>query len=201
MQKQFDTVLEHALNRFTNGGLLVGDLVKFKKDWAKHKDLESQHEVLMQIRSMIEQGYNLRVTNLANRFPAVMGGDNTDYSNPARKVATVAQEIAPGRYYNYVSLPADLLEPVDTYPNLPPIPDKMVRPDKSHIKQKEFKAPGIEDKASTSPGRQTRGSDHGDQKIQKGDRELTGKNVKIPSKPAKDAADPASYTYRYLPKR
>jgi len=199
VQKRFDVVFESALTRNTNGGFLVGDLVTFKKDWTRHKELESQDETLSRIRSMIEQGYNLKVTDIKNRYPAVGGGSNTDYINPASRIVVIAQEIAPGRYYNYLSVPGDILTVVDVYPNLAPIPDKFSRKDGSHIKAKEVKPTDTSDKSMTTPGYQTRLSDAGNKKLTVGDRYLNNTNTAIPSKPAEGSRDPAKYTFNYLP--
>ena len=51
-----------------------------------------------------------------------------------------------------------------------------------------------------SPSR-TRTADQGDGKDSKSDVSLLNKNVSIPSSPAENERDPASYTARYMPKK
>ena len=65
----------------------------------------------------------------------------------------VTLELAPGLYKDFVTLPAHVLTPVDTYPNLAPVPDSLKRKDNNNIDPKEIE---IKDSKETtiSPLRQ-----------------------------------------------
>lgn len=160
MKKRFIRLYENNIDRFTNGGFLVGDIVKIKPGSYNHKAFEGQEEIKAQIKSLIDSDLNIRIINIKNKYPGVMGANNTDYINPFGRTVDIGQEIAPGRYYNTTSVPDAILERIPTYPGLPPIPDSMKRADKSHIDTKEVE--------NTDKNRS-----------------LQNKNVKIPSVDAK----------------
>ena len=166
------------MDRYTNGGLLVGDIVKIKPNAFNHRSFEGNEELKSQLKAMMDSDLNIRVIHIKNAYPAVMGANNIDYTNPAHRTIDIAQEIAPGRLYNKISVPAEVIERKDYYPNLPPIPDSMKREDKSHIKPKEVKAKNTN-------------SEMGDKEIN-----LGNKNVKLDHA---IAAKPT--TARYLPKK
>jgi hypothetical protein len=130
-------------------------------------------------------------------MPATMGAGNTDYNGYSFS-AEVCREIAPGRFSNdAITVPVHLLVHVDSYPNLPEVPAKHKYEDKTHIEPKPVKDES-EEVPFLSPNR-TRTADLGNGKDSKSETHLSGKNVKIPSVPAKGAKDPASYTAAYLP--
>ena len=139
MKKRFLKLYENNIDRFTNGGFLIGDIVKIKPGSYNHKAFEGQEEIKAQIKSLIDSDLNIRVVNIKNKYPGVMGANNTDYINPFNRTVDIGQEIMPGRYYNTTSVPGEILERVPTYPNLPPVPASMKREDKSHIDTKEVK--------------------------------------------------------------
>jgi len=201
MNKKFVKLYESALQRFTNGGFLAGDVVVFMKDalsdpWFKSLGTNTQEK----IKSMINSGLNLRISAIKNVRPNVMGAGNTDYTGTEVNV-DITSEIAPGRYMDFVTVPGRLLEPVSSYPNLPEVPEIFKKNDPS--KRVNIKPKKVKDEAEEvpflKPG-ETRKSDIGG-KLDTGDRSLLNKNVSIPSSPAVNHKDPASYTAAYLPKR
>jgi len=201
MNKKFVKIYESALQRFTNGGFLAGDVVVFKKDalsdpWFKSLGTNTQEK----IKSMINSGLNLRISAIKNIRPNVMGAGNTDYTGTEVNV-DITSEIAPGKYMDFVTVPGKLLEPVSSYPNLPDVPEVFKKNDpgkRVNIKPKKVKDEA-EEVPFLKPG-ETRKSDVGG-KLVAGDRSLLNKNVSIPSSPAVNHKDPASYTAAYLPKR
>lgn len=201
MNKRFVKLYESALQRFTNGGFLAGDVVVFKKDalsdpWFKSLGNNTQEK----IKSMINSGLNLRISAIKNVRPNVMGAGNTDYTGTEVNV-DITSEIAPGKYMDFVTVPGRLLEPVSSYPNLPDVPEIFKKNDPS--KRVNIKPKKVKDEAEEipflKPG-ETRKSDVGG-KLETGDRSLLNKNIAIPSSPAINQKDPASYTAAYLPKR
>lgn len=141
-KKRFLKLYESTINRFTNGGFLTGDVVKLKPNAFNHKVFDGQEETKSHIKAMMDSDLNLRVTNVKNAYPAVMGGSNTDYASPKERMVDVAQEIAPGRYYNTITVPAEVLERVtdgDETNSLPPVPNSIKKADPSQIKPTEVK--------------------------------------------------------------
>jgi len=188
------------MQRYTLGGFLAGDLVIFKENalrdaWFKDKGINTVEK----IKEMMNSGLNLRVSAVKTILPAVGGAGNNDYNN-GEVVLDITSEIAPGRYKDFITIPAHLVHPKSSYPNLPDVPEVFKKDDPSrrtNIKPKKLKDENQE-VPFLSPG-QTKLSDIGNKKLSKGDRELNNTNVKIPSSPAVGHADPASYTAKYLP--
>ena len=140
MKHKFLKLYEGTIKRFTNGGLLVGDIVKLKPGAHNHPSFDGAEETKIHIKALMDSDLNIRVVNIKNNYPAVMGGNNSDTRTPLAQTVDIAQEIMPGRLYNHVSVPAELVERIDFYPNLPPIPNSMKREDTSHIKPKPIEA-------------------------------------------------------------
>jgi len=202
MKRNFVELFESAMQRYTLGGLLAGDVVVFREGafsdpWYKGLGENTKEK----IQSMVNSGLNLRVTNIKNVLPAVQGAGNTDYTGTDFNV-DITSEIAPGRYMDFVTVPGRMIQPKSSYPNLPEVPEVFKKDDparKAFIKPKKVK-----DEAEEVPfitPKDTKLSDLGNKKLSKGDRELLNTNVKIPSSPVQGQSDPASYTYKYLPKR
>lgn len=201
MKRNFVDLYESAMQRYTLGGLLAGDLVVFREGafndpWYKGLGVNTKEK----IQSMVNSGLNLRVSAIKTVLPAVQGAGNTDYTGTEFN-ADITAEIAPGKYMDFVTVPGRLLEPKSSYPNLPEVPEVFKKDDPSrrvNIKPKKVKDES-EEVPFISP-KDTRLSDLGNNKLSKGDRELLNTNVKIPSSPVANHKDPASYTYQYLPK-
>jgi len=200
MNKNFVKIYESVMQRYTNRGFLAGDVITFKKnalnsEWFKSLGSNTQEK----IKQMINSGLNLRISSIKNVLPNVGGAGNTDFTGTEVNL-DITTEIAPGRYGDFCTIPGDLVEVQSSYPNLPPVPDVFKKDDPAkrvHIKPKEVG--DTENKTPFLAPHQTKQSDLGDGKLSEGDRELKNTNVKIPSAPVKGAADPASYTYQYLP--
>jgi len=199
MNKKFLKLYESWMRCTNRGGFEVSDIVKFKDNALKHDFIKkSSDEIVKFVKDLINDGCALRVKNITNTFPAVMGAGNTDDTG-AGVMIEVCREIAPGRFEEAgVLVHPDMLARIDVYPNLTPVPDKFKRKEKINIKPKEVKDEEGEEVPFYSPKPGTRRSDvHG--KMEAGDRSLNNVNVVIPSSPAKGHNDPASYTANYLP--
>lgn len=199
MNKRFIKLYESWMSRYNHSGFLVGDIVKFKEDALKHEFFKTvASSIADRIKEIINNGCSLRVKNIINNYPSVMGAANTDDAGPDFTVE-VCEELAPGMFAaSGVQVHPGVLEIIDVYPNLTPVPDKFKRKEKINIKPKEVKDEEGEEVPFYSPKPGTRRSDvHG--KMEAGDRSLNNVNVVIPSSPAKGHNDPASYTANYLP--
>jgi len=200
MKRNFVKLFESALQRYSSGGFLTGDVVVFREgamsdEWFKSLGSNTKEK----IKNMVNSGLNLRVSAIKNKYPNVGGAGNTDFIGSDVDV-DITSEIAPGRYMDFVTVPGRLLEPKSSYPNLPEVPEVFKKDDPS--KRTNIKPEVVKDEQEEVPffsPAQTRLSDVGNKKLSKGDRELKNQNVKIPSSPAKGHNDPASYTANYLP--
>lgn len=198
MNKRFVKVYESIVSRYTRGGFLTGDVVKFVPDVLRDpffKNVDDTYKAKVKEYSECEE--TLRVRNIKSTFPAVMGAGNPDYNGYSFGIE-VSREIAPGTFENGgIVVPQHLITKVESYPNLPAVPDKFKKKDSSQITPKEVKDES-EEVPYFSPSR-TRTADLGNKKDSKSETSLTNHNTKIPSSPASGAKDPASYTANYLP--
>lgn len=198
--KRFTQIFESTLSRHTNGGFLTSDLVKLKKNALSHVEFETNEEMKFKLKAIMDSDLNLRIVNIKNKYPAVQGGVNTDTNLPFGRIIDIAQEIAPGRFHNFISVPEEVLERIESYPNSSPIPNSLKRDDTTQIEPIPVDIEEDEE-CMLSPRHLTHKSDDGKGHLIKGDRELKNTNTKIPAEPAKGQADPADYVARYLPKR
>jgi hypothetical protein len=205
---KFVKLYESSIQRYTRGGFLTGDLVKFTENAFRDDFFKKQApNYIQKAKSFNDSGLNLRVSAIKAVRPTIHSGD---IQNEAESfLIDIVQEVAPGLYREFITVPAHLLEPIHTYPNLAPVPDGLKRKGDININ------PKLEDVAAAaesilSPNRQTMTSDLGNQKDDKGDRKLNNVNVQIPSSPAQgertpdvnpNFPNPGKSTARYLPKR
>jgi hypothetical protein len=198
MKKRFLRLYESWLTRYNHGGFLQGDIVKFKSDALKHPFVKTQADDLVQnLKDLIDGGLTLRVTNVINKFPAVMGTGNPDDSGPDFTVE-VGEDVGGGRIIKHAIVHVGMLDKIDTTPGLEEVPDKNKYDNKVKIKPVEVKDEA-EEVPFYSPAR-TRTSDRGNQKLAPTEASLKNVNIKIPAGKNFIDADPAAYTAKYMPK-
>jgi len=187
MGKKYLTLVETYLSRYERGGFLVGDVFKFNDNFKSsetYKKLGSNSRDL--IDQMIETGLHVRVVGIKDttspRYPGNPQTSSADVS------LTLALDSGGGRYTHFVNVSPELGEPVSFYPNLPPIPDAVVRKNNTNIKPKEVEP---QDNLSNQ-------SDKGDGKLSKTNLTLPDKNTALPSQPATPSPAVDSYTHDYL---
>jgi hypothetical protein len=203
---KFINLYESAIQRFTRGGLLVGDLVKFKSGIFSDDFFKDQSpNYAEKIKSFIDSGLNIRVSSIKPVRPSYQPGNI--YNESSEFLVDIVLEKAPGLYYDFITVPMRVLEHVDTGVNLAPIPDALRYNDKSSTDVSEVGDAKRGSETLLDPYRQTRTSDLGDGKDSKSETELSNTNVKIPSSPSVDAKNPSifspqkDYTKNYLPKK
>ena len=199
MNRKFVKLYESWMRRTNRGGFEVSDIVKFKDNALKDSFFKTQSdEIAKLVKDLIDDGCALRVKNVINEYPAVMGAGNTDNTGKGVMIE-VCRELAPGLFEPAgVIVPPNILTKVDVYPNLTTVPDKFKRKEKINIKPVEVKDEEGEEVPFYSPVNTRRSDVHG--KMEAGDRSLTNTNIKIPASPNVTRKDPASYTADYLPK-
>lgn len=198
---KFVKLYESAISRYTRGGFLTGDLVKFTETALKDEFFGQQSpNYVAKIKSFIDSGLNIRVSAVKPVRPSTQPGNIQNEASSF--LVDITLELAPGLYKDFVTVPAHVIQHLDTGVNLAPIPDSLKRKDDTNIKAKEVDIKS-EDELMASPHRQTGTSDLGDKKDSEGDRQLNNTNTVIPSSPAVGEKSPAveKGTARYLPKR
>ena len=122
--KKFLALLEKYQDRFEQKGFLVGDVVKFDKDFKSKDSYKSMGDNVKElIDSYIDSGLHIRVTNAD-------GGNDI----------VVAQDHGGGRFVGKVTIPTSFVSPVDFGDNLAPIPDVQRHDTKIDIKPVEVPA-------------------------------------------------------------
>ena len=197
---KFTNLYESSIQRFTRGGFLIGDLVKIKESSLSDEFFKKQAtNYIEKVKEFMNSGLNIRVSAVKPVYPNSYSPGNIQ--NEAESfLCDLVLEKAPGLYYAFLTVPAHVLEHIDTGINLAPVPDVLKRPNNEIIEPEDISQ--LKDPTSyMSPYRQTLTSDKGDTKDSKSEVTLNNKNVKIPSKTAENENDPANYTAKYLPKK
>jgi len=203
---KFAKLYESAIQRFTRGGLLVGDLVKFKKNIFDDDFFKNQSaNYADKVKSFIDSGLNIRISSIKTVRPSYQSGNV--YNEGSEFIADVVLEKAPGLYYDFITVPVRVLEHFDTGVNLAPVPDSLRYDDKSSTDISELGTTKKGAEALLDPFRQTRTTDFGNGKDSNSETYLPSQNTKIKSSPSEDAKEPSvysrqkDYTKNYLPKK
>lgn len=182
MKSKYIELLENTLTRFQRGGYLVGDYIKFAD---KYKSAESYKELTPQVKAALEdvitlcKDMNLRVVNVKNKYPSAAPGNENNTNGQV--FIDVGLDYGGGRFYNVVTVPADLLEVIDYGINLAPLPKALTRDNIITLKPE----PVTLDKNSDTY-KQTRQTAQGGKKDEDSEVTLADKNTKIPGKSAKE---------------
>ena len=165
---KFETLLENTRARYTMSGLLVGDLVKVKNealtsDWAK----KQAPNLIEKLKEFVDTDLNVRVSSVKALRPSVSNAVHAE-SQVDDFYCDVVIETAPGLYYNFITLPIDLLEVVDQDINLAEVPDSLKR----ETPDSEMKEVAVENSDDPmNPSKQT--------SVKDGDKTLPEDNSKI----------------------
>ena len=189
--KKFVKLHESYMRRYERGGFLVGDVFKFNDNFKSadgYKALGANTQEL--IDQMIESGLHIIVVGIKDsspsRYPASSQTSTLDV------VLNIALDTGGSRYSHYCSIPGDLGEAIQYYPNLLPIPDAMKRPDNVILKPEEL----AEDEENLANRSDRGGTEPHD--LTPTERSLPKKNTEIPCDPATPSPAVASYTNEYL---
>jgi len=200
--RKFTSLYESFISRYTRGGFLTGDIVKFKEGALKNEWFKKQgSSILEKAKQFSESGLLMRVSAVKTNRPSTQPGF-VEANNADDFYCDVTLELAPGCYKDFLTLPAAILEYKDYYPNLPEVPEGLKRPNNSNITPKQVDEENTKDPHYMNPGYQTSNTDRGNGKNTPSEIQLQNTNIKIPSSPAVGQKNPsvASYTHNYLPK-
>jgi hypothetical protein len=147
---KYDTIIETTITRYQQGGILSGDLVRFRKDAMKNdkvKDMMENYKSMIQ--DAMSTDLNLRVSAIKSIRPTtaddISGGANSGTRAPTDYWVDLVIEYAPGLYRNPITVPIEVLELVDTDGNLAPVPDSVKRKNKVEM-PKEVDSPDADRK-------------------------------------------------------
>ncbi len=196
---KFVKLYESAIQRYTRGGFLTGDLVRFKQGFQNDEFFKKQaSNYLQKIDEFVKSGLNIRVSAIKAVYPSAYKPGNIQNEAESFLVDIVLEQ-APGLYYQFITVPAHILEHIDTGINLAPVPDGLKYDNKCQAEPVPVNVPDSD--SYQSPYRQTRTTDVGNSRDSRTNLQTPMANVRIPAMPAEGDRDPAvaSGTARYLP--
>lgn len=165
---KFETLLENTRARYTMSGILVGDLVKVKNealtsDWAK----KQAPNLIEKLKEFVDTDLNVRVSSVKALRPAVASAVHAE-SQVDDYYCDIVIETAPGLYYNFITLPINLLEAIEQDVNLANVPDSL----KHDAPSKDIEEVTVEDNDDPmNPTKQTG--------VKEGDKTLPDSNSSI----------------------
>jgi len=184
---KFLTIYENVYQRYQNSGVLIGDVIKFKADFKQSQEYKNLNPgVQKKIDDLIKTDQHIRIVSTKPKIP----GSNA--SQPTVGYADVAIDNGGGRYTEFITIPIDIVEVQDFYPNLPPIPDSF-----NHKSRVNIKPEPVEDYKDHI----TRQTDRGTGKVKPTDLTLPTSNTSIPANVNSTMATPevsSSYTSQYM---
>ena len=143
METKFDVLYENLLERFQQGGFLIGDRVRFKKDVLTMEFFKSKGQNFIDIvKSCMDPNFdlNLRVAAIKSVYPTTTQNYRGGTESPDKIYADVIVEYAPGLYRTPMTVPIEALELQDDGINTGPVPNSLKRKSNIEIKPKSVKA-------------------------------------------------------------
>jgi hypothetical protein len=143
METKFDVLFENLLERFQQGGFIIGDRVRFKKDALNMEFFKNKGTNFLEVvKACMDPGFdlNLRVSAIKSIYPTTTQNYRGGAESPDKIYADVIVEYAPGLYRNPMTVPIEALELQDDGINTGPVPDSIRRKSKINIKPEKVKA-------------------------------------------------------------
>lgn len=131
----FDILLEKELERFQQGGFLVGDRIRFKPDCLKHGYISNKAQSYKDIiAACMDPSFdlNLKIGALKSIYPTSATNFQAGHSAPDGVFADIYIEYAPGLYRNPITVPIDVIVIIDDGNERSPIPNSLKRPNNIH---------------------------------------------------------------------
>ena len=143
METKFDVLFENLLERYQQGGFIIGDRVRFKKDALNSDFMKSKGQNFIDIvKSCMDPGFdlNLRISAIKSIYPTTTQNYRGGTESPDKIYADVIVEYAPGLYRTPMTVPIELLELQDDGINTGPVPNSVRRKSKINIKPEKVEA-------------------------------------------------------------
>ena len=192
MARKFLKLIENTIERYSNGGILSGDVVKLVNGY---KSLDSYKGLRDQVKEYIDSYFdsdkNYYAVNIKTTT-GTPGPGNSDNRGTSFNVE-VARELTNGRYDNQgkITVPGDMLEVIDSGINRHPVPDSDTYDNKVQIDPKE-----VDEEDENEQQTMTQQGDS----LKKSARSNPRVNTKIPSQPVTPSpAVNENYTSQYMP--
>tara|TARA_Y100000310_G_scaffold281194_1_gene301520 strand:- start:139 stop:702 length:564 start_codon:yes stop_codon:yes gene_type:complete len=185
MARKFDTIVESFMRRVNQNTFIVNDRVKFIGNYLQHEWTRKQPGLKVdRLKELVESGHNIRISAIKTNRPVTA---QTGHFEAVDDIwYDIVREEAPGLYTQVFTVPQEMLELIDDYPNEAPIPDSLRRDDNSNIKPEQVNIQSEDD--MIGPTHQTRDGQPA--------KELPDSNTTLPdtTKPTEGE----SYTKQYI---
>lgn len=135
METKFNVLFENLLERYQQGGLIIGDRVRFRKDCLKLDFFKEKGQNFLDIvKSCMDPNFdlNLRVSAIKSIYPTTTQNYRGGTESPDKIFVDVIVEYAPGLYRTPMTVPIECLELQDDGINTGPVPDSVKRKSKVH---------------------------------------------------------------------
>ena len=122
---EFNLLYEKELERFQQGGIIVGDRIRFKKDCLKHDYIASRAQSYQDIIKACSDptfDLNLRVGAVKSIYPTTTQNYQGGSEAPDGVFLDIYIEYAPGLYRNPMTVPISVIEVIDDGNNRGPVP-------------------------------------------------------------------------------
>jgi hypothetical protein len=143
METKFNVLYENLLERYQQGGFLIGDRVRFKSNVLAMEFFKSKGQNFIDVvKSCMDPNFdlNLRISAIKSVYPTTTQNYRGGTESPDRIYADVIVEYAPGLYRTPMTVPIEALELQDDGINTGPVPDSVKRKSKINIKPETVKA-------------------------------------------------------------
>jgi hypothetical protein len=143
METKFNVLFENLLERYQQGGLIIGDRVRFRKDALSHEFFKGKGQNFLDVvKSCMDPGFdlNLRVSAIKSIYPTTTQNYRGGTESPDKIYADIIVEYAPGLYRTPMTVPIEVLELQDDGINTGPVPDSVRRKSKINIKPEKVEA-------------------------------------------------------------
>lgn len=143
METKFNVLFENLLERYQQGGFLIGDRVRFKKDCLNLDFFKEKASGFVDlVKTCLDPKFdlNLRISAIKSIYPTTTQNYRGGTESPDKIYADVIIEYAPGLYRNPMTVTIEAIELQDDGINRGPIPDSIKRKSKIEIKPKKVEA-------------------------------------------------------------
>jgi hypothetical protein len=143
MDMKFNTLFEGMLERYQQGGFIVGDRVRYRKDCLKLDFFKHKAKGFIDlVQSCMDENFdlNLRVSAVKSIYPTTSQNYLGGTESPDCIYVDIIIEYAPGLYRTPMTVPIESLELMDDGINTGPVPDSVKRKSKITIKPEDIQA-------------------------------------------------------------
>jgi len=140
MGKKFDAIYNEAVvSRYQVGGYLPGDIVKFRPSYKSTACYKAMHSIMQkELDELAKSGLNIKVTQVGDKLANQSMANQHKTADQA--VITIAGDQGGGRYYDSITVSADMIDMLDASDPTPKIPDQFYRNQDQDIKAVEWKS-------------------------------------------------------------